>query len=286
MAKLIQYNLPHCDVQAAVVGVRTIEARIGIPTPTAALTDIFGKAGLRLRYPPRSTILPKASGGPDGRSDVAANGVVNGGAAHSGSDGSDGSRNGSNPRTHDAEVEVSLRQVEEVLDEVASTNKKVFKSIHELLRFLGLDKCKTDGRTDAKGYTWLPIEEGALPPEAGRELVHEKLSAALVRPPAGKAAPPSPLEVRFSEDEWKAFKVVGLRFDHWIRASDGSYWRPDPHEDCKPHERPRPYGDAFESEGCADVKDCKQLNEHQLKDCIGIAKMGHRMKLLEQFRFL
>ena len=55
---------------------------------------------------------------------------------------------------HDKEVCVALRQIEEVLQEVALTNKKVFKTIHELLRFLGLDECKTQGRVDAKGHTW------------------------------------------------------------------------------------------------------------------------------------
>ena len=64
-------------------------------------------------------------------------------------------------------------------------------------------------------------------------------------------------ERRFTEDEWKELKVVGLRFDHWIRAKDGSYWRPDPDEGCKPNERPRLYGEAFEAEGCADAKDSR-----------------------------
>merc|ERR1719399_1763337 len=93
MAKLISHNLPQCDACAAVAGVRKIEERVGIPTPTAALTDIFGKAGLRLRYPPRM-LLP--NGAPNG-----------GGGAHDGSAG----------RKQNFEVEVALRQVEEVLEE-------------------------------------------------------------------------------------------------------------------------------------------------------------------------
>jgi len=290
MGRLVQYNLPSCDAAKAVAGVRAIETRVGIATPTAALTDIFGKAGLRLKYPPRSLL----SNGSDHTNGAAhANGVV--------------ARNGSAPTSdaakHEAEVETALRQVEEVLEEVASTNKKVFKSIHELLRFLGLDRCKTDGRVDAKGHTWLAV--GTEPPSAdgARELAHEGLSAALAKKAVtasekaaendaggdddgGVAAAPAPREVRFTEDEWKELKVSELRYDHWVRAGDGSCWVADPEEGCKPKERPRLYGDAFEEEGCADVKDCRQLNEHQLKDCIGISKIGHRMKLLEQFRFL
>ena len=306
MARLIRHNLPQCDADVAVAAVRAIEERVGIPTPTAALTDIFGKAGLRLRYPPRA-LLPM--GAPPNGALHAAPATASASVAVGGDHGK-----------HEAEVAVALRQVVEVLEEVASTNKKVFKSIHELLRFLGLDKCKTDGRVDAKGHTWLRIPSstpGGEPPpqgEGARELKHKELSAALANlaKQAGGAAGaaeatessearkatsatveaaeaaggPPPAEVHFSEDGWKALNVAGLRFDHWVRASDGSCWRPDPEEGCKPHERPRLYGAAFEDEGCVDVKDCKRLDAHQLKDCIKISKIGHRMKLLEQFRFL
>ena len=278
MEKLILHNLPQCDANAAVAGVRAIEARVGIPTPTAALTDIFGKSGLRLRYPPSRPVAHRP-------------GI---GAIGNGANGIGDSELRSVEQRHEAEVAVALRQVEEVLEEVASTNKKVFRSIHELLRFLGLAECKTDGRTDAQGHTWL-LHTDKEPPsskDGGRELKHERLSAALAEQPgdadaaAGKVTDTTMAhERRFTEDEWKELKVVGLRFDHWIRAKDGSYWRPDPEEGCKPNERPRLYGEAFEAEGCADAKDSKELNDQQLKE-IGISKIGHRMKLLEQFRFL
>merc|ERR1719326_1642128 len=162
-------------------------------------------------------LLP--NGAPNGDAAAVANGAPPNGAPNGALSGG-GAHDGSAGRKQNFEVEVALRQVEEVLEEVASTNKKVFKSIHELLRFLGLDRCKTDGRVDAKGHTWLAV--GTEPPSAdgARELAHAGLSAALAKKAVtasekaaendaagdddgGVAAAPAPREVRFTEDEWK-----------------------------------------------------------------------------------
>ena len=50
--------------------------------------------------------------------------------------------------------------------------------------------------------------------------------------------------------------------------------------------RPRTYAKAFEKAACVDAQLCKQLSYQQLKDEIGIKKVGHLMKLMEQFKFL
>ena len=60
VTRLVRHALPRCDAPAAVSAMRQIEARVGIRAPTAALTDVFGKAGLRLRYPPNRPPLATA----------------------------------------------------------------------------------------------------------------------------------------------------------------------------------------------------------------------------------
>ena len=246
MAKLIAHNLPKCDVPSAVAGVRLIESRLGIKTATAALTDIFGKAGLRLKHPPKVPPMPVSGALPIHSQDEA--------------------------QRENSEVALALQQVAEVLEEVSSTNKKVFRSIHELLQFLGLNECVTEGREDAKGHTWLKI--GTERPTKGRDLTNEALRAALSE------------KSTFSEDEFKAFKLGSVRVDSYAQAADGTFWQPDPLEDCKPEERPMTYVAAFERQCCTDIKVCKGLADQQLKDEIGIKRLGHRLMLLEQFRFL
>ena len=50
--------------------------------------------------------------------------------------------------------------------------------------------------------------------------------------------------------------------------------------------RPCTYTEAFERAACVDAALCKVLSDGQLKDEMRIVKVGHRMKLLEQFKFL
>merc|ERR1719240_2040408 len=104
LRKLMEHHLPPgADVADTIRQMRGIETRLGLPAPTAALTDIFAKAG--------------------------------------------------------------LRAVDEVLSEVVSTNKKVFKTIDELLSFLGLSDAWTKGERAANGLAWERID-GDAPPTA------------------------------------------------------------------------------------------------------------------------
>lgn len=170
--RLVAHCLPGSDATGTVEQLRAIETRRGLPAPTAALTDIFGKAGLRHRL----------------RADA------RGGAAP----------NGSAAVELAAEVGSALEQVDEVLAEVASTNKKVFTTMAELLGFLGLADAATGGDPKAED---------------------EKL-------------------------------------------------------------RPTTYAEAFVRAGCGDAQLAKELTDGQLKDELRIEKVGHRMQLLDQFRFL
>ena len=53
-----------------------------------------------------------------------------------------------------------MQEVDEVLSEVVSTNKKVFKTIHELLAFLELSDAWTAGDLSASGLVWIRIGPG------------------------------------------------------------------------------------------------------------------------------
>ena len=81
-------------------------------------------------------------------------------------------------------------EVEEVLSEVVSTNKKVFKTIDELLSFLHLSDAWTSGDREASGLAWERV--GPEPPaapvygEAPRELVSARLSTGLARQEGGE----------------------------------------------------------------------------------------------------
>ena len=84
LARLLEHHLPAgANIPATIEELRTIEARLGLPAPTAALTDIFGKAGLRSRLPGALALDAKAT------------------------------------------TAKAMHEVDEVLSEVVSTNKKV-----------------------------------------------------------------------------------------------------------------------------------------------------------------
>ena len=180
LTRLVHHHMPPASATDVVGQVREVEGRLGLRAPTAALTDIFAKAGIRMR-------LPGVAGGHRGSQDASLRVA------------------GGEPAANEAaEVAAAVAQVEEVLAEVASTNKKVFQTIGELLDFLGLAKELTDGDEKA-------------------------------------------------EDEKK---------------------------------KPCTYAEAFERAACVETKLCKGLSDGQLKDELRITKIGHRMKLLDQFRFL
>jgi len=279
MARLITYSLPTVDAVAAVASVRAVERRIGLPAPTAALTDVFAKAGLRV--------------------------------AHSG-------------HTATAQCAEAIVQVEEVLDEVASTNKKVFRHVGELLTFLNLADELTSGEVAAsQTLLWEQCDISALPSRA-KELIHDGLAAALASHAAGAGAAAKdqakaetdseakgeageakreakgeaggePLgkakgevgerksRITFTEDEWKALGVAKLRYDHYVRVGEALFM---PIETGEEQARPKTYAEAFKAAACTDVKICKHLDEHKLSNDLRIAKVGHRMMLLEQFKFL
>ena len=119
LQRLLSYHLPAgTNVPATIKQLRAIETRLGLPAPTAALTDIFGKAGLRMRLPGARALDAKES------------------------------------------TAKAMQEVDEVLSEVVSTNKKVFKTIHELLAFLELSDAWTAGDLSASGLVWIRIGPG------------------------------------------------------------------------------------------------------------------------------
>ncbi|EOD13834.1 hypothetical protein EMIHUDRAFT_212353 [Emiliania huxleyi CCMP1516] len=319
LGRLLRHHLPSgADVADTTARLRAVETRLGLPAPTAALTDIFAKAGLRAR-------LPRAA---------ADNG--DGGAAP--------------PLDAPLATEKAIEEVEEVLSEVVSTNKKVFKTIDELLSFLHLSDAWTSGDREASGLAWERV--GPEPPaapvygEAPRELVSARLSTGLARQEGGEItrepvvssrrlskglagkvakasgkaeggkapsssvaaapaetdpaaegeggeqeAPADPSLLEFSDEEWKRFQVPSLTVERYVRVegaeSGGAtvYYRPVD-DDAKRDGRPKPYARSFADAGCSSALLCKKLDDHQLKDCLSIGALGHRMQLLEQFRFL
>ena len=53
LSRLLSHHLPqNTDVRKTLTELRAVESRLGLPAPTAALTDIFAKAGLRASSPP------------------------------------------------------------------------------------------------------------------------------------------------------------------------------------------------------------------------------------------
>jgi hypothetical protein len=245
MTKLIGHSIPGADAAGAVASVRAVERRLGLPAPTAALTDVFAKAGLRAA----------ASGQP--------------------------------AASHCAEA---IAQVEEVLEEVASTNKKVFRHVGELLDFLGLTDEVTSGDVAAsQTAVWARVEGEALPARA-RELGHAGVAAALAKHAYGadsavEEGEASALKalVTLAEDEWKALGAPRLRFDHYVRVDGAMYM---PVETGDEEKRPKTYAEAFEAAACTDVRICKTLDDQKLSNDLKIEKVGHRMMLLEQFKFL
>ena len=56
LSRLLSHHLPqNTDVRKTLTELRAVESRLGLPAPTAALTDIFAKAGLRARASSTST---------------------------------------------------------------------------------------------------------------------------------------------------------------------------------------------------------------------------------------
>ena len=56
--------------------------------------------------------------------------------------------------------------------------------------------------------------------------------------------------------------------------------------DEKRDARPKTYARSFSDAGCTSALLCKKLDDRQLSDTLKIGKLGDRMRLLEQFRFL
>ena len=271
LMRLVRHALPSCDVAATVARLRGVEAKVGIPAPTAALTDVFGKAKLSLKrqqqpapLPPRQAGQRLATAPPPHKEAAAA--------------------------ASEKAAACAISQVEEVLREVASTNKKVFESMLELLRFLELDGAWTDGDRAASGLAWRRV--GGAPPSEPlygrppRELQHARLATALAA--KAKVADKGAAEVlEFSEEEWKALGVKGLTVERYVRAAaeEGGYYRPVDEDDLA-EARPKTYAQAFTDAGCARCATAKHLKEDQLNNEVKIGKVGHRMALIEQFRFL
>ena len=68
-------------------------------------------------------------------------------------------------------------------------------------------------------------------------------------------------------------------------AEEGGYFRPVDEDDLA-EARPKTYAQAFTDAGCARCATAKHLKEDQLNNEVKIGKVGHRMALIEQFRFL
>lgn len=274
---------------------RAVEGRVGIKAPTAALTDIFGKAGLRARLSTQKRAASSVSGGEAFAEQEAAVAVgqieevsrtAPSHAAHSPIPSQAASSVPTSPRSMPCYlIPTTLYQV---LTEVASTNKKVFLTIDEVLIFLGMEDAWTEGDTSASGLAWeLLGEEPPSLPIYGKppvELSHEKFSEALAT-----RVSQSKMTLEFSADEWKEMGVEGLRIHHYIRVELGS----GVVVHCKPKDeqalvtnRPKTYSESFSNAGCTLCRYCKHLNDQQLKDEVKISRVGHRMMLLEQFRFL
>lgn len=374
LGRLLRHHLPSgADVADTTARLRAVETRLGLPAPTAALTDIFAKAvcvAAHSRDPSHAAILP-TPGRPAVTNSVCSGAARapasrgggqrrrrRGAAARRAAGDGEGDRGGWGDccwgiglRTAPLHTgHVLCGQVEEVLSEVVSTNKKVFKTIDELLSFLHLSDAWTSGDREASGLAWERV--GPEPPaapvygEAPRELVSARLSTGLARQEggeitrepvvssrrlskglAGKAAkasgkaeggkapsssvaaapaetdpaaegeggeqeaPTDPSLLEFSDEEWKRFQVPSLTVERYVRVegaeSGGAtvYYRPVD-DDAKRDGRPKPYARSFADAGCSSALLCKKLDDHQLKDCLSIGALGHRMQLLEQFRFL
>ncbi len=261
--------------------------RLGLPAPTAALTDIFGKAGLRLRLPGARALDAKET------------------------------------------TAKAMQEVDEVLSEVVSTNKKVFKTIHELLAFLELSDAWTAGDRSASGLVWIRI--GREPPSAcvygkvPRELCHAKLSRELAKQldrangkevetakpavekeedkdkdkdkdkeekekekdkeeAAATEEPLDPARLTVKEDFWKKLNVK-VTVERYVSVEvDQGVWYYAPEDaDDKHEERPKTYSRAFVEAGCESALLCKKLSDRDLESTLKIASLGDRMRLLEQF---
>ena len=86
----------------------------------------------------------------------------------------------------------------------------------------------------------------------------------------------------------KGCKIPTLTIERYVKVElDGvvSHYRPVD-EDDKLDARPKTYAQSFAEASCTRVLQCKKLDDRQLEHCLKIGALGHRMQLLEQFRFL
>lgn len=280
LKRLLEHHLPAgANIPETIEQLRAIETRLGLPAPTAALTDIFGKAGLRSRLPGAKAL--------DGKATTAK----------------------------------ALQEVDEVLSEVVSTNKKVFKTIDEVLAFLELSDAWTAGDRGASGLVWRRI--GTSPPsgsvygKAPRELCHSQLSRALAKQldrangkvvdtakpavekenkekdkdkekeEAATEEPLDPARLTLKDELWKKLDVK-VTVERYVRVEvDEGVWYFAPEDaDDKLEARPKTYSRSFAEAGCASALLCKKLDDRQLEHTLKIENLGDRMRLLEQFRFL
>ena len=97
-----------------------------------------------------------------------------------------------------------------------------------------------------------------------------------------------PARLELSEEEWKKLGVSHLSIERFVRIEvDGGtfYYAPEDADD-KHEARPKTYSRSFAAAGCTSALLCKKLDDRQLKDDLKVERLGDRMRLLEQFRFL
>ena len=106
-----------------------------------------------------------------------------------------------------------------------------------------------------------------------------------------KATPAEPLDperLELKEEEWKRFAVSQLSVERYVRVEveEGAWYYVPEDADDKHEARPKTYSSSFAEAGCTSALLCKKLDDRQLEHTLKIEKLGDRMRLLEQFRFL